>query len=160
MTVHFACHYIQARRELARQAKLSHAVVYLDISNAFYSAQRGAIFPDLLGMPDELVDDTVRLSTLGQPSAPEELGAPQSLQKWIQTVMTGSWRQVKTSVHHEHAHEAMVSLRGTRPRDPVADLALTTLMYQVLQRSGSPRRSPDWAWGPHPSPGAAGGMGG
>eukprot|EP00438_Fugacium_kawagutii_P001273 Skav222103 [mRNA] locus=scaffold4111:20221:23028:- [translate_table: standard] len=82
------------------------------------------------------------------------------MQRWIQTIMTASWSQVKAATYHEHAQEAIVSLRGSRPGDPVADLAFTTLMYQVLERTiqdvphilgtplepGSDKVSPPVAW--------------
>eukprot|EP00438_Fugacium_kawagutii_P026298 Skav222156 [mRNA] locus=scaffold294:18701:21919:- [translate_table: standard] len=135
MSVQFAAHYLQARREIAKHSKQSHAIIYLDVCNAFYTAQRACMFPNRLGTPAALIDERQTLHLLSQPTALEELGASESLQRWIQCIMTGSWSQVKTAVYAEHADEALLSMRGSRPGDPVADLAFSTLMYQILQRT-------------------------
>eukprot|EP00438_Fugacium_kawagutii_P016196 Skav224046 [mRNA] locus=scaffold534:17677:20952:- [translate_table: standard] len=135
MTVHFACHYLQARKELARQAKQSHAVVYLDVCNAFYTARRSSICPLAFRMPSCLIDEDQSIQNLCESTALQDLDVPAELQRWTQVIMTGSWSQVKTSTYVQHADEAIVSLKGSRPGDPVADISFTTLMFQILQRT-------------------------
>ena len=134
MSVQFASHFLQVLRENAKHTKRSHAVLFVDIRNAFYTAQRQTLVPDRLGCPNELQDEDIALSVLSEPTALEAFNASPTLQAWVQTIITGNWSQVKTADYRERAHLALVPSKGTRPGDPISDLAFTAGLTQILQQ--------------------------
>lgn len=134
MTVHFASQYLRVLREQARKAKKSHALLFIDISSAFYRISRHVLAGDPFGHGDQQHDEDVAVSTLDQPSALEELCVKPLLRKWIYNIMGHSWSQVHTALLPESSDVAMLSRRGSRPGDPVSDLAFSAGMTQILRK--------------------------
>lgn len=134
MTVHFASQYLRVLREQARRAKKSHALLFIDISSAFYRISRHVLAGDPFALGDQVHDEDVCVSTLTQSSALEELQVKPLLRKWIYNIMGHSWSQVQTSLLPENADVAMLSRRGSRPGDPVSDLAFSAGMTQILRQ--------------------------
>ena len=81
---------------------------------------------------DDPEDEDVVLTTLVQQSALDNLEVTPSLQKVIQELFSQTWCTVLTT--GQKPQNILQSVRGTRPGDPVADLAFTCVMKQILER--------------------------
>ena len=132
MSVHFAAHFLQTLRSQANLQKKSSAVLFFDLKSAFYRAQRSTVVADSLGYGDDPEDEDVVLTTLVQQSALDNLEVTPSLQKVIQELFSQTWCTVLTT--GQKPQNVLQSVRGTRPGDPVADLAFTCIMKQILER--------------------------
>ena len=132
MSVHFAAHFLHCLRHQANLQKKSCAVLFFDLKSAFYRAQRSTVVHDQLGYGDDVHDEDVAVSTLNEASALEGLGVHPTLQCVIQELFSQTWCTVQTSGNADT--DLLRSTRGTRPGDPVADLAFTCVMRQVLER--------------------------
>lgn len=132
MSVRFAAHFLQCLRHQANLQKKSSAVIFFDLKSAFYRAQRSTVVADRLGYGDDIDDEDVALSTLGKPSALEDTGVPPALQQVIQELFSQTWCTVTAA--GPSTSTILQSVRGTRPGDPVADLAFTCVMKQILER--------------------------
>ena len=132
MSVHFAAHFLQTLRSQANLQKKSSAVLFFDLKSAFYRAQRSTVVADSLGYGDDPEDEDVVLTTLVKQSALDNLEVTPSLQKVIQELFSQTWCTVLTT--GQKPQNVLQSVRGTRPGDPVADLAFTCIMKQILER--------------------------
>ena len=132
MSVHFAAHFLHCLRHQANLQKKSCAVLFFDLKSAFYRAQRSTVVHDQLGYGDDVHDEDVAVSTLNEASALQGLGVHPTLQCVIQELFSQTWCTVQTSGNVDA--DLLRSTRGTRPGDPVADLAFTCVMRQVLER--------------------------
>ena len=132
MTVSYAAHFLVALRQHAEVSKRSTAIIFFDLKSAFYRAQRSTVVRDQLGYGEDHLDEDVAIDTLVQPSALSELQVHPNLQATIQELFSATWNTVKVACGHENP--PMQSTRGTRPGDPVADLAFTCVMQTILSR--------------------------
>lgn len=132
MSVHFAAHFLQTLRGQANLQRKSSAVLFFDLKSAFYRAQRSTVVADKLDYGDDPEDEDVVLSTLTQQSALDNLEVTPSLQNVIQELFSQTWCTVLTT--GQKPQNILQSVRGTRPGDPVADLAFTCVMKQILER--------------------------
>ena len=132
MSVHFAAHFLTELRHRAHGSRRSNAVIFFDLKSAFYRAQRSTIVSDLLNYQEDCQDEDVTLDVVGQPDALVSMDVPVSLRAVLQEVFSGTWNTV--AAHNtDSTGKIMRSVRGTRPGDPVADLAFTCVMRQILQ---------------------------
>ena len=132
MSVHFAVQFLNELRARSNRNKCSSAVLFFDLKSAFYRAQRSRIVDDVLHY-DRGEDEDITLDQLGKPPALDDLQVPVSLQGVVQEIFTNSWNTV-IAVGQDRSEKVMVSRRGTRPGDPIADLAFTCTMRSVLQQ--------------------------
>ena len=132
MSVHFAVQFLNALRLRADILKKPSAVIFFDLRSAFYRAQRSTIVGDVLqyGRAD---DEDITLDQLNRKPALEDMGVPLPLQAAVQEIFTNSWNTVIASGQERNDH-VMESQRGTRPGDPIADLAFTCIMRSVLKQ--------------------------
>ena len=72
------------------------------------------------------------MDVLQQPDALTSVSVPVSLRAVLQEVFSGTWNTV-VSHQNDASNSIMRSVRGTRPGDPVADLAFTCAMRQILR---------------------------
>ena len=132
MSVHFAAHFLTELRQRAHAKRKPHAVIFFDLKSAFYRAQRSTIVSDLLNYHEDCHDEDVTLDVVGRPDALVSMDVPVSLRAVLQEVFSGTWNTV--AAHNtDSTTKIMRSVRGTRPGDPVADLAFTCVMRQILQ---------------------------
>eukprot|EP00438_Fugacium_kawagutii_P021420 Skav230559 [mRNA] locus=scaffold7717:17184:43069:- [translate_table: standard] len=134
MPVQFASQILTLMRVRANKANRSHAVLFVDLQSAFYTAVRSRIVSDRLKLGIAEQDDFVSIEESMQPPALETLGASQQLQSWIQSILVNSWSQVLPTGPSQLSTFAMMGARGTRPGDPISDLTFTSAMCDVLTR--------------------------
>ena len=132
MSVHFAAHFLTELRNRAHGNRRSNAVIFFDLKSAFYRAQRSTIVSDLLNYQEDCQDEDVTLDVVGRPDALASMDVSVSLRAVLQEVFSGTWNTV-TAHNTDSTGKIMRSVRGTRPGDPVADLAFTCVMRQILQ---------------------------
>ena len=132
MTVSYAAHFLVALRQHAEVSKNSTAIIFFDLKAAFYRAQRSTVVKDQLGYGEDQGDEDVAIDTLNHPAALTELQVHPNLQATIQELFSGTWNTVRAAGGHDNP--PMQSTRGTRPGDPVADLAFTCVMQTILSR--------------------------
>ncbi len=132
MSVHFAAQFLGALRTRANIRKRSSAVLFFDLRSAFYRAQRSRIVGDVLHYQRD-DDEDITLDQLEKPPALSDMNVPLSLQGAVQEIFTNSWNTV-IAAGQETDDQVMESKRGTRPGDPIADLAFTCTMRSALQQ--------------------------
>ena len=132
MSVHFAAHFLSTLRQRAHDNRRPNAVIFFDLKSAFYRAQRSTIVQDILGYQEDCLDEDITLDVLQQPDALTSMNVPISLRAVLQEVFSGTWNTV-ISHQNDASNSIMRSVRGTRPGDPVADLAFTCAMRQILR---------------------------
>ena len=132
MSVHFAAHFLGALRQRAFSQKRPNAVIFFDLKSAFYRAQRSTIVRDLLNYAEDCLDEDTTLDVLGRSDALTSMQVPITLRAVLQEVFSGTWNTVMTH-STEASNTIMRSVRGTRPGDPIADLAFTCAMRQILR---------------------------
>jgi len=130
-------HLLRTHGQLARNLKLSSAVIFVDVRAAFHHMLRELIF--LEGAPgldlDKVLDsDHFNLETLNIllhhrcSSSPCDFPAP--LRHLADDVHRHTWfTQTNTSMGR---HNVMATVRGTRPGSPVADVGFNLLMSDIL----------------------------
>eukprot|EP00438_Fugacium_kawagutii_P009100 Skav211904 [mRNA] locus=scaffold4079:7401:20832:+ [translate_table: standard] len=131
MSVGFASLMLGAMREEARRAKRSHAVLFVDVTSAFYRAQRSTVVDDQLGIRLPSQDEDLGVEESMTSAALPGLGVGPHLRALVATVFEGSWSQVKSQAGVS-SKDALASKRGTRPGDPIADLSFTSLVAKIL----------------------------
>eukprot|EP00438_Fugacium_kawagutii_P016081 Skav230947 [mRNA] locus=scaffold3010:39159:43861:- [translate_table: standard] len=133
MSVQFGSMILNALRQNARAHKVSHAVLFVDLQAAFYRTQRSTVVDNILGLSARGHDEDVAIQTLPEQDALSAMHVRPALRAWIQALMEGTWSQVSGSPL-QLQDRAMLSVRGTRPGDPSADLTFSTLMARVLRQ--------------------------
>ena len=106
--------------------------LFFDLRSAFYRAQRSTIVGDVLQYGRE-EDEDITLDQLTRQPALDDMRVPLPLQAAVQEIFTNSWNTVIAS-GQERDDSVMESQRGTRPGDPIADLAFTCIMRSVLKQ--------------------------
>ena len=130
MEVQYGAHTLALLRRRAIDRGKSHAVLYFDLTQAFYRVQRSLVTGDPLGYCDYQKDEDVTLPIMSKMSACEKAGIPENLHAALQETLAGSWFTMRSNGTQRASH--WVSRRGTRPGDPVADYAFTMVMASLL----------------------------
>lgn len=129
-------HYLRAAARMAKQAKRSHAMIFLDLQEAFYRVLRplatgGDITDSLLAdiaarlrLPADAISDLHQL--LQMPAATDLAGLPPHLARALQALHTNTHFRV-------HGQQDVTHTRvGTRPGDPFADVAFGYMFARLL----------------------------
>eukprot|EP00438_Fugacium_kawagutii_P001747 Skav227124 [mRNA] locus=scaffold133:31032:36275:- [translate_table: standard] len=133
MSVQFATQVLTMLRLRSMNSKTSHAVLFLDLQSAFYRAVRSRITPNCLGFDDH-GDENIAIDLAGTPPALPSMGASDATQRWVQRILATSWSQVLPTTPNDVMEVGLVAQRGTRPGDPVSDLAFSSAMTDILNR--------------------------
>ena len=130
MSVTFASHSLSLRREAAAYHKRSHAVIFCAFRSAFYSVRRSLLTDNCLNYADFWEDEGMAVSAATDISPMEEAGVPKALRAVVQEVLNSSWYHVPLPGIDAKKH--WIPSRGSRPGDPIADIAFTYLMARIL----------------------------
>eukprot|EP00438_Fugacium_kawagutii_P020670 Skav217593 [mRNA] locus=scaffold3512:108064:122800:- [translate_table: standard] len=133
MTTTFAVQLLGALRQRAQQQKKSHALVFFDLSAAFYTVRRHDVVDDILQLPDFDLEST-HLSAIAQEPAMVTMGASEHLRSRVQQTMSQTWSQVLCGQLQANDGSALRAGRGSRPGDPTADITFATVMTGILDR--------------------------
>ena len=129
-------HYLRSTARMARQAKRSHAMIFLDLQEAFYRVLRpiaiGGVITDTLlasiaerlRLPIDAVSDLHQLLQL--PAATEMAGLPPHLSRALQALHTNTHFRVHGQTDATHTRV------GTRPGDPFADVVFGYMFARLL----------------------------
>ena len=131
MSVTFAAHSLGLRREAAVCRGVSHAVIFCDFRSAFYSVRRSLLTDNCLGYDDYWDDEEMAIGAAVGPSPMEEAGVPVAIRAAVQEVLNASWYHVPLPGVETKSH--WIPARGSRPGDPIADIAFTYLMARILR---------------------------
>ena len=134
--VSMGVHYIRAAARRARRLHRSHALIFLDLREAFYRVLRpisiGGQIPDALLAtvaarlqlpPDALADLQALLQT---PSGTERANLPRHLRRALQALHTNTHFRLHGQSDRVH------TLIGSRPGDPFADVVFGYMFGRVL----------------------------
>lgn len=133
MSTTFVVQLLNVLRERSALRKKSHAIIFFDLTAAFYRAQRHDVVANMLDMPD-YCEDEKKVSTLSSSPALHRLGASPHLQAWAHQALTLTWSKIHGEVDGPQGDCAMRSTRGTRPGDPSADLLFTAVMEGIISQ--------------------------
>ena len=134
--VSMGVHYIRAAARRARHHKQSHALVFLDLREAFYRVLRpisvGGHIPDSLlakvaarlHLPSDAVADLHALLQL--PASTELAGMPKHLRRALQALHTNTHFRMHGQSDRVH------TLIGSRPGDPFADVVFGYMFARIL----------------------------
>eukprot|EP00435_Cladocopium_sp_Y103_P016977 s3230_g4.t1 len=129
-------HYIRAAARVARRLKKSHAMIFLDLREAFYRVLRplsiGGHMPDALlafvaarlRLPDDAIADLHAL--LRRPSGTEQANMPRHMRRTLQALHTNTHFKVPGQDDRVH------TLIGSRPGDPFADVVFGFMFTRIL----------------------------
>lgn len=129
-------HYLRSTARMARQTKRSHAMIFLDLQEAFYRVIRpiaiGGVITDTLlssiadrlRLPPDAVRDLYHLLQL--PAATEMAGLPPHLARALQALHTNTHFRVHGQTDATHTRV------GTRPGDPFADVVFGYMFARLL----------------------------
>ena len=131
MGTDFGSHALRALMATASGQKKPFAVIFLDLSNAFYSVHREGFCGDPLGIAEP--DETRILSDLSTNDALSEYGLSEELRTLAQQVLHNSWFYVNSQGVDQPSAQVVRSQRGTRPGTPMADLAFTAVMGKAVE---------------------------
>jgi len=134
--VSLGVHYIRAAARRARNLGRSHALVFLDLREAFYRVLRpisiGGHIPDSLlatvaarlHLPDDALADLQALLQL--PSGTSLAGLPRHMRRALQALHTN------THFRMEGQEDRVHTLIGSRPGDPFADVVFGYMFSRIL----------------------------
>ena len=134
--VSMGVHYIRAAARRARHHKQSHALVFLDLREAFYRVLRpiavGGQIPDSLlakvaarlHLPPDAIADLHALLQL--PASTELAGMPKHLRRALQALHTNTHFRIHGQTDRVH------TLIGSRPGDPFADVVFGYMFARIL----------------------------
>ena len=129
--VQYGSHTLSLMRHHAVRRGMSHAVVFFDLTAAFYHVPKHLVVDDVLGYGRNHEDeDEISILPLLQASATERAAVPAQLRAVLQETLTSSWFNV--TGFQEQTNTAWVPQRGTRPGDSCADLSFSYVMSSVL----------------------------
>ena len=128
--VQFGAHALSLMRRSAVNRNISHAVVFFDMTSAFYHTSRPLVVENVLEYPFQPDEEDVALLPTFQDSAVAKAGVPEQLKATLQETLTFSWFNVTGNTHEQS--NAWVPQRGTRPGDSCADLSFSFVMARVL----------------------------
>ena len=129
-------HYLRSTARMARQTKRSHAMIFLDLQEAFYRVIRpiaigGVITDSLLSsiadrlrLPPDAVRDLHHLLQL--PAATAMAGLPPHLARALQALHTNTHFRVHGQTDATHTRV------GTQPGDPFADVVFGYMFARLL----------------------------
>ena len=129
-------HYIRAAARIAQQAKQSHALIFLDLQEAFYRVLRPiaigghltdsmlATVAGRLNLPEDALRDLQYILQL--PAATETAGLPLHLRRALQALHTNTHFRVRGQEDITHTRI------GSRPGDPFADVVFGYMFSRLL----------------------------
>ena len=129
-------HYIRAAARRARRLHRSHALIFLDLREAFYRVLRpisiGGHIPDALiasvaarlQLPSDALADLHAL--LQTPSGTERANLPPHLRRALQALHTNTHFRLHGQLDRVH------TLIGSRPGDPFADVVFGYMFARIL----------------------------
>ena len=129
--VQYGSHTLSLMRASANARNVSHAVIFFDMTSAFYHVERNLVVEDILEYSVHEENEEIALLPLLGDSAVQRAGVPAQLRAVLQETLTSSWFNV-TGQLPENSN-AWVPSRGTRPGDSCADLSFSFVMAGVLQ---------------------------
>eukprot|EP00438_Fugacium_kawagutii_P009630 Skav214979 [mRNA] locus=scaffold508:16719:20498:- [translate_table: standard] len=133
MSVAFASQFLATMGERARSKGINHAVVYFDIKSAFYAARKQDVTPNILDFHDFL-DEEESINSTGHQHAFSSLAVPAQIQAWTQQALANSWSRIAGTVADSQDNKVLVPTTGTRPGDPLADVAFSSIMHGIIAR--------------------------
>ena len=128
--VQYASHVLSLMRESAAARNISHAVVFFDLTSAFYRVSKSLVVENILEYPDFQEDEEVALLPLLGESAVQRADVPPQLRAVLQETLTSSFFTVTGKA--PDMSSAWIPQRGTRPGDSCADLSFSYVMARVL----------------------------
>ena len=128
--VQYGSHTLSLMRASATARNVSHAVIFFDMTSAFYHVERNLVVDDILGYSAHEENEEIALLPLLGDSAVQRAGVPAQLRAVLQETLTSSWFNVTGQLPEKS--NAWVPSRGTRPGDSCADLSFSFVMAGVL----------------------------
>ena len=136
LPVTLGVHYIRAAARNAQASRKSHAMIFLDLREAFYRVLRpipiGGAMPDALlasiaerlHLPHDALADLHQI--LQEPSSAEQAGMPAHMRRALQALHTN------TNFHMKGQTDRVHTLIGSRPGDPFADVVFGYMFSRIL----------------------------
>ena len=134
--VSMGVHFIRAAARMAKRQQMSHALIFLDLREAFYRVLRplavGGTIPDellavvasRLHLPPDALSDLHAL--LRSPSGIESAGMPKHLRRTLLALHTNTHFRVPGQTDRVHTRI------GSRPGDPFADVVFGYMFARIL----------------------------
>ena len=127
--VQFASHALNLMRAHSVAKKRSHAVIFFDMTSAFYRVPRNLVVEDQIGFDDVSEEETLGLLPLLDESAVQRANVPPQLRAVLFETLNFSWFNVTGQANERSG--AWVPGLGTRLGDSCADLSFSFVMAGV-----------------------------
>eukprot|EP00438_Fugacium_kawagutii_P022429 Skav232856 [mRNA] locus=scaffold2451:21985:25866:+ [translate_table: standard] len=139
-----AAHSLRLFTRLAKQARISTAVIFLDLTSAFHHMYREWAFvlrsyvteDDLRAiiLENDAIDIPQLLRHLRQAAQDNPVNLPSALRYLVHSLHQQSWFRLAPADDHEQPDTTSRTKRGSRPGSPLADVTFNIVMSQIMAR--------------------------